>query len=243
MDLVTTEFRIRGRDFRLKLPDGDHILKQVTAARAFYEWRLLYFLLDHGVVNRDSVVVDVGAHVGNHTVFFGSFCGQVFAFEPCELSYRNLLENVKLNGLTNVDAADIGVGAVDGIMESTFVVPRNSGSLCWWYEGAPGAPKVAGLEGLELVKAREKAKVKRLDGLMGSDRVDFIKIDAQGMELEVLQGASEIIRTRRPTIMVEVWPPEHGDGMKTWMQAAGYEHFPVPFPDKVVWLLRPAGEA
>ena len=64
-------------------------------------------------------VVDVGAHIGTHTLAFARLVGErgrVFAFEPQRMLAQALAANVALNSLTNVHTHHLGVGAEDGAL-------------------------------------------------------------------------------------------------------------------------------
>jgi len=62
-----------------------------------------------------------------------------------------------------------------------------------------------------------------LDKLMGPDKVDFIKIDAEGMELDVLEGAAALIARDKPLIWVEVLRTNQMGFAQNWCRTAGYQ--------------------
>lgn len=137
-----------------------------------------------------DVVIDAGAHVGNHTVFFAGRVGPegcVYAFEPQRRLFQILCANLALNGLTNVEAVHAAVGIAPGTMavpNVDYAAPGNFGSVR--LDGG-GSRQVA---------------VMSIDSL-GLTRCDAIKIDVEGMELAVLDGAAALIERTRPLLYVE----------------------------------------
>ena len=80
----------------------------ILRTRSFYEARLLATVEAMGIVGKDSVVCDVGANIGNHTIYFGTVMGaaKVLAFEPQAHCHETLCANIALNGLEDrVDEA------------------------------------------------------------------------------------------------------------------------------------------
>ncbi|MDP2726055.1 MAG: FkbM family methyltransferase [Dehalococcoidia bacterium] len=132
-------------------------------------------------VDRDNVVIDVGAHIGTFSVRAAKAAGEngtVVAVEPGPDQVAVLSENVRLNGLTNV-----------------VVVPRAAGSR-------PGTGKLFLTDRLctySTINATDRAvdiRVDTLDSIVRElelPRVDFIKIDAEGAELDVLVGAKSVL--------------------------------------------------
>ena len=89
----------------------------ILRTRSFYEARLLATVEAMGIVGKDSVVCDVGANIGNHTIYFGTVMGaaKVLAFEPQAHCHETLCANIALNGLEDrVQAYNCLVGADTG---------------------------------------------------------------------------------------------------------------------------------
>jgi FkbM family methyltransferase len=137
-----------------------------------------------------DIVIDAGANIGNHTVFFAERVGpegRVYAFEPQRRVFQTLCANLVLNGLTSVEALQAAVGAEPGSMaipDVNYAAPGNFGGV-----------RVAVGAGLQV-------PVINLDSL-GLTRCRAIKIDVEGMELEVLNGAAALIERTRPLLYVE----------------------------------------
>lgn len=128
-----------------------------------------------------NTIVDVGAHIGTVTVPLAARGKKVIAFEPNPLSYGYLEQNCQRNGITP-DIRNKGLGSAPG---HAHMVARQSGN--------------AGAHSLE---AGGDIEVSTLSTEVAA--ADFIKIDVEGMELSVLEGAEKLITESRPAIYFEV---------------------------------------
>src|SRR6266568_4002638 len=94
----TVELRQTGHHLRLEVDERDHIGARIATSRRFYESDLLEDLARRV---RPGLAVDVGAHVGNHTVFMAGALGMdVLAFEPDKANHAQLVHNIEPNDLT-----------------------------------------------------------------------------------------------------------------------------------------------
>ena len=144
-------------------------------------------------------VVDVGAHHGLYTLLAAKCVGRrgrVIAFEPSRRERRRLLRHVRLNGCWNVVVKECALGSEAGEAD-LFVV---EGRQDWCNSLRPPAVN----EETETIRVG----VGRLDDAMrtlGVAEVDFLKLDAEGAELSVLEGAGELLRgPSRPVVLAEV---------------------------------------
>ena len=141
-------------------------------------------------VPEGGVVLDVGANIGAHTQFFAQRVGPaglVAAFEPQRMVFQTLCANIALNAFPNVMTFHAGVGAAPG----SIMVPRPD----YAQDGNFGGVSLGGEEG-------EPVQVLPLDHV-GVAKVDLVKIDVEGMEVDVLQGARGMIAHHRPVLYVE----------------------------------------
>lgn len=138
---------------------------------------------------------DVGAHYGRMAGIASRAVGrsgQVFAFEPQTFQMEQIRRMCKAYGLTNVKLFQLLVGDVTG--EATFFENaelRSSSSLTQAWSG--GEPKTYPMVTLD-AWAEQNA----------IDRMDLIKIDAEGAELRVLQGARQLLRRTHPLVIYEI---------------------------------------
>jgi FkbM family methyltransferase len=154
-----------------------------------------------GLLPSGGTFVDVGANVGYFSMLGANAVGpsgRVYAFEPVEEIYRILLKNLSLNKLSNVETLNIACFSSSGEM----TMKRDSDS---------GKSRLSPF----MIDNGTVVRLTTLDAFvdqLGPHRIDFIKIDAEGSDLEVLKGAIHTIHKFRPTILVELGgaPPIHG---------------------------------
>jgi FkbM family methyltransferase len=144
-------------------------------------------------------VLDIGAHHGLYTLLAAKRVGRsgrVIAFEPSPRERDRLAKHLRVNRCRNVEVASCAVGDEPGEAELFLV----DGFRDWGNSLRP--PAVAELT------CKVKVPVRRLDDVLaelGVARVDFIKLDAEGGELAVLEGARKLLQTApRPAILAEV---------------------------------------
>lgn len=150
------------------------------------------------IVGRNMTVVDAGANIGLYTGLLSRLvgsAGKVISVEPDPDNFAALRAAVEANRWANVECHDC---ALHNRQESLLLLrdPCNSGNHALANRAL--LPEVGGLKAVE---------GRSLDELVGQRRVDFIKIDVQGWELRVLQGARKIMASGAPlSLLVELWP-------------------------------------
>ena len=187
------EFLHQDKLFRMYLPfaETDVIQRTILKNRNFWELRNLKMI--QSMISPESVVIDAGANIGNHSVFFGGVCRakQVYAFEPLRETYRLLKRNLDLNSLTNVQPINAALGAEPSQANLSKYSQANMGASVVEYVTA-GDYEVTTIDTLDL------------------QRLDFIKIDVEGRHLPVLQGAQKTIDRCKPLILIEL-RAKHGE--------------------------------
>jgi FkbM family methyltransferase len=172
------------------------------------------------VLRPGQTVLDVGANIGAHTVFFAHAVGQngkVLAFEPQRMVFGLLCTNATLNNLAQIHPIHGALGDQAG----TIIVPQFN----FAETGNFGGLALGG------VTAGEKVKQFTLDGLELTS-CDFIKIDVEGLEAEVLQGGTATIRRFRPWLYVENDRKDRSAALIGRLKTLGYRlywHLPPYF--------------
>ncbi len=178
------------------------------------------------LVQPGQTVIEVGANIGSHTVGLAKRVGpsgKVFAFEPQRACFALLQSQMALNQLHSVIAFNEGSGAD----ECELWLPQID------YSGQ------GNFGGVSLQRSgsgrQEKVKVRRLDDVFSDTPVHLIKIDVEGMEREVIEGARKLIESSKPNLYVENDRVEESAALISLIQDYGYRlwwHIPALFnPD------------
>jgi len=167
------------------------------------------------ILRPGMVVVEVGANIGAHTMDLARGvgpAGRVIAFEPQRVLHQLLCANAALNGLTNLVAHPAALGAARGELRLPAIDYAKPGN----FGGVSLGPGAAGREG-----EGEAVAVLPLDAF-ALPRLDLLKIDAEGMENEVLAGAEQTIRRCRPVLYLENDREARSAELIGRLQALGY---------------------
>jgi FkbM family methyltransferase len=155
------------------------------------------------VVKAGSVFYDVGANVGFFSLLAAKLVGpqgKVICFEPLRDNLIRLRENAERNEFYNVQILPLALGGANE--ERIFQVSERP---TW------GKLKGVGSETPDKYMSDIKVMVRRLDDLLSESAIqppDFVKIDVEGAEVEVVEGARETLLRHGPTLMIEL----HGTG-------------------------------
>lgn len=162
----------------------DYIGNQIKNSKGYYEEEVLLNFIDYIPMN--GVIYDVGANIGNHTLFFTKYLKPklVISFEPSSENFSLLDKNVKLNRLDNVVLYNVAAG-----------LSNQKGSL-EFNEINTGASKI-------MENESGSVDIVRIDDL-DLELPNFIKIDVEGYEFQVLQGLEKSLKYTSPTIWVEI---------------------------------------
>ena len=156
-----------------------------------------------------GVIIDAGAHIGTFTIRAGMVKGNfVYSFEPEPQNFRLLESNIRLNGLRNVRAFRRALGRRREVrlLNVTGLSTVN--------------PSFFGGSGKKV-----PVEVVTIDSMLGElkgQKVDYVKIDVEGAELEVLEGARETLKKFRPVIVLET---DDIEAVMNFLKAVGYDSF------------------
>jgi FkbM family methyltransferase len=165
------------------------------------------------IVRPSDVVIDIGANIGAHTLFFAKATspnGAVFAFEPQRIVFQTLCANMALNSIVNAFCFQQAVGAASGSILVPELDPRSSQNfggvdLQNHPQGMP-VPLIR-LDDCPLVACR------------------LLKIDVEGMEADVLRGGRQFVARHRPIVYLENDRPEKSAELIALLREMRYELF------------------
>lgn len=204
----------------------DFIPQQIRQHNTFYEAEFLQTLSFFW--DREGLVFDIGANIGNHSLWFAKIMGaQVWAFEPVEINALVHCINMEINHVKDrVHLFQIALDKLDGELSMGMAKEGNMGT--WSMHSGESEKSV-------------KVRVTPLDSLLEKSPqarpVSLIKIDVEGMEPNVLQGARETIQQFKPVLALESATLSELGAVETLISPWGY--FPVEvmnYTPTFIWL-------
>lgn len=170
---------------------GDYVFETIREKNNFYENELLNKWKRY--LSDSKVVFDVGANLGNHTLFWAKKLNTdaIYSFEPYIPNFERLLHNVQNNLLDNVHPINKAVGQKEGY---TCVKEFHEDN----YGGTTLNEEISSDGEIEVITIDSFVREKNLES------VDFIKIDTEGFEISVLDGAKKTISKYYPDLWIEV---------------------------------------
>lgn len=233
-EIVETPAGPTGRRFRMRLRWRLH----TGYVLGLYELEVIHALREH--LKSGDTCLDVGGHVGYLTILMAGMVGpsgKVISFEPMPDSYGVLEENVRLNHLENVTLERAAVG--EGEVVGSLVFEANE--RLTWTPSASAYGIRGSQESISVPVLSIDRYVKR-----GGLRPHLIKIDVEGAELSVLQGARQMLLEISPVVIVEVHGRggDHEGAVLAFLKACGYAvHALEVRHGEVIYLASPnAGE-
>ena len=201
------------------LPDSDVHFRAILERKGNYiEEHLLNAL---GFVQHWDTAVDVGAHIGLCSKILAGKFKKVHAFEPARDTFECLWEN--LGSCENIAFYQVALGAGEGYvhMEDDISKPTRIGNT-----------------GARFIQEGGDIRISTLD-FWEMENVGFLKIDVEGYELRVLEGARQTILRNRPVVMIEVGKsPEDRYGLKgrapvEFLESLGMKEVARLKPDRI----------
>jgi FkbM family methyltransferase len=161
-------------------------------------------------IRQDSVVIDIGAHIGVFSILAGkkAFRGKVFAYEPFEENFEMLNKNITLNNMKNISAFKLGISNKKG--KRKLVISRDNSGGHSFYE--KNGEKVE-IKTITLKQVFEQNKIKKCD---------FLKIDCEGAEYEILLNTPFKYLKKIKSISAEYHDTGDINKLKEYLEKAGF---------------------
>ncbi|MEC5387668.1 FkbM family methyltransferase [Uliginosibacterium sp. H3] len=227
------DFVLRGRDttalpLHVLLP-GDEVSGEMLVA-GIHEGQLLQPLMDHFLAAHkphfaNEVALDVGANIGNHSLFFSRHFRTVLSVEPNPRTLTILRANAALSG-ADVRVLPVGFADQDGALSFFSNHQGNLGASGFAF--AQGPTDARSGEQIECAARRGDAVLKEVLGVDGAPRIGLIKLDVEGAELSALRGLTECLARDKPFVIFESLRTDGESGglaIFSFLRGAGYASF------------------
>lgn len=190
----------------------DHVFRSIVRHNSFYERGLLWAISKH-LKGKKGVIIDGGANLGNHSLFFALFCPstKVISYEPYEPTMDILKKNIKDNKLARkIDARAIGLYSKETFLELSFINEGNYGATEFIESDVPADSAATSLD----IDCKD-------------ENIICIKLDIQGLEMEALKGAENILKTQSPLLVIEAMTKPEYVTLKKYLKKFGYKVYPA----------------
>lgn len=163
-----------------------------------------------------DVFYDIGANMGFFSLIAARIVGAtgwVYAFEPVLENAAIVRANANLNGLQNITLREVAVGGSTGTAE--LLLTEWDGGSCL---------STSAVRPSELI-SRRNVRVIALDDFIPEDNLrlpNFVKIDVEGVELEVVQGMTKTITTSKPVLLYEIDDGDKTSFVRRWRELDEY---------------------
>jgi len=181
--------KLRGFNIRMKY-DPNSFLGRFILYRGIYEEAVINKMKK--LIKPGMTVLDVGANIGLHSLVAASIVGPtgtVMAIEPYSSNRNMLIENINLNGFKNIQVFSFALGQKNG-KGHIYLARKNN----------PGEAALR-IKGKSTPELSEAITIRSLDSVMRElkiSRIDVIKIDTEGAELDILEGGKKTICCNPP---------------------------------------------
>jgi FkbM family methyltransferase len=194
-----------GLFYRTLNTHAEHAPTKITRNGKIWE-RKLYDQYKE-ILKPDDIAIDVGGYIGTHSLPMSRLCWAVYVFEPNTELFQVIVDNIALNQIDNVIPNNVAIGLPDNSVD--------------FYEREDGTSRIA----TRPIKGNKKEiKTYSLDDYMDLTNVPsckLIKIDVEGHEYEVLEGAKNLIEKYKPYILIETFKSKR-PRLNEWCEVNNY---------------------
>jgi len=183
-------FNYQGTPIKFEITGKNLAVEIANVGGNFYELAELEFIRQN-LKSSNPVIVDIGANTGNHLVYFAKImqAKKVIPIEFHPEIIAGLNRHLSINQVGNVDLSKLGY-AIGKNHRKSFIKEHPAQDFCL-------------TEIDDVIPNGKEVTVITLDELI-SEKVDFIKVDVQGKEIDALIGAKKLISSYQPDMLVEV---------------------------------------
>lgn len=184
---------------------GNDLISKFLYTHGAFEWNVVDICYRLALGYSEGCILDIGANIGTVTVPLAKALPQytIYAYEPQRPVFYQLAGNVAINDLSNVVLNQIGIGSQNKQIEIDLPRYEVNGNIGAWSmdedvrKNNPEA-KAGG--------AKETIQLKTLNGMQFPSPIRLIKIDVEGMELDVLRGGVNLLKSHKyPPLVYESW--------------------------------------
>ncbi len=192
-DFENNIFKLSFTDVKFYLPlwNIDYIQERIVINDRFNDDKELEYVIDNYTeyIN-GKIVLDIGANIGNHSMFFQKYAkpSHIHAYEPHPETFKTLKRNIEINfWKDNISTHNLAVGDVN-----------SNGNITGFNIHNTGATTISESD-------NGNSSIIRIDDQNYDGTVGLMKIDVEGFEAKVIKGSEKLIIRDKPLIMIEIY--------------------------------------
>ena len=211
---------------RLCVPTHDWVGQNVSVYQYFEKaeiaWVTEHILQPLKRAHGSVYLLDIGANIGNHTLYWSDYCDQIFSYEPHPVTFLLLQANLLHNGCRRVLPFNCALS------DTTDVIQLQAEKFA-----SLGASEILNNPGSNAPYDTERHHLFEVQAFSGDAReeiqrlaqLDVIKIDVEGAESLVLKGLQDTLGKHKPILIYEVNTAEQMQDVQALLAGAGYQNF------------------
>lgn len=183
-------------DIFYELRDGTkQIIRAGSGDRYIFDEIFFYNLYNQKgfELKKEDLVVDIGAHIGIFSLHASKKCSKVYSFEPFKRNFEMLMKNIKFNNQKNIFPINMAVSGDSGKRDLFISKTRDCDHSFYFIEGAKDVTKDV-VDTISLKDFFEKYNI---------ERINFLKMDCEGGEYDILLNCPEEILNKIDKIVME----------------------------------------
>ena len=166
-------------------------------------------IIEHFSPKQEDIAVDIGAHIGRYTIISSKRVGpngKVIAIEAHPENYEMLKKNIQLNGLTNVTALNYAINSKEEESQLKLYLPGEEVGYTIYNtimvnRANPIEDKFVEVNAATLDNLLLQQQQQQQNGI-GQGQVNWIKVDVEGAEFEVLKGATNVLSKSKDIVLL-----------------------------------------
>lgn len=167
------------------------------------DWRIYLGLFEfsnafvfYDIIKPGSIIIDIGANIGFYSLLAAKKMqntGKVYSLEPSKVVLKDLRKNIEVNKYSNIEVFNFAVSDFNGMTDFYRCEDDAYNSLI-----ATPMEKVVSIDRVNVVTLDDFVKMNNIE------KIDVIKIDAEGLDYSILKGAKRALKDFRPIIFAEM---------------------------------------
>jgi len=192
--------------YNIYLPgkNQDYIQKKIYEEKIPYEYDMLKDIINRA--KKDTIIVDIGSNIGNHSLFLAANGFDVYSFEANPLVFDIMSVSIRINKFDRIKSFNFGLSDKVGKAKIDNFNESNLG-------------------GQSLKIGEGEIELKPLDAIKFHKKISVMKIDVEGMEINVLEGAKNTINNNRPLLYIEAMNINEYKKLNNILEELGYVYW------------------